>query len=242
MPFRKLRRLLDYIENPILFSAKKNGVRVDFVSELVQLRDEFGIAPGTVIDVGANHGEFIKAAQFVFPKCTVAAFEPIPHLYEKLEELYSSSICEIYPYALDMERQSRDFFVTGADDLSSLLKPTALLRTRVHNDEQVAIEPVEVEVRRIDEILNLTNHTRPVFMKIDTQGSELGVLHGAEKLFAYIDCIKFEYDFDNLYEGQASLLEIFSIMGKNSFKRFLQIDTHYSEKRIRRCDFLFFRD
>ena len=242
MKIEKLRRLLDYLEYPQIFRARQSGVRVDFVSELLRLRDEFHLTPRTVVDVGANHGEYIRAVQFVFPGASIAAFEPTPTLHEGLRKDFEGPLCRIFPYALDEQNGRTTFHLSGADDLSSLLKPTAELRTRVRTDEEARTESIEVETRRMDEVLDFPADSRPVLLKLDVQGGELRVLKGASRLLDQVACVKLEFDFDELYEGQATLLELFTFMLNHRFLRFVQVDTHMSGGSIRRCDILFFRD
>lgn len=238
----KLRRLLDYLEHPQLFQARRTGVRVDFLEELIRLREEFALIPRTIVDVGANHGEYIRAAQFAFPEASIEAFEPTPALYERLRSKFEGPLCHVFPYALDRESGRQEFHLTGADDLSSLLKPTADLRSRVQSDEHAATCSIEVESRRMDEVLKFPVDSRPVLIKIDVQGSELRVLQGASRVLDQVACVKLEYDFDPLYEGQASVLELFSFMEECKFSRFLQVDVHINDGKIRRCDILFFKD
>lgn len=242
MTLLKLRRLLGYLEYPQLLRARSRGVRVDFVEELLRLETEFGLIPRTIVDVGANHGEYIRAVEFALPEATIEAFEPTPNLHSELQKRFSGGRCRVFPYALDRENGRLDFHLVGADDLSSLLTPTPELRSRVVADEQVASEAIQVETRRMDEVLSFSAAARPVLIKLDVQGGELRVLQGATGLLDQVDCVKLEFDFDPLYEGQASLPALFEFMTSQRFGRFLQVDVHMGGQKLRRCDILFFRD
>jgi FkbM family methyltransferase len=238
----KLRRAIDYLESPELRRARARGVRVDFVAELVDLRDRFGLTPGTVVDVGANRGDFVRAVRFVHARAHVVAFEPIPALHERLRAEFEPQGCEIFPYALDAGAGPREFFHTQADDLSSLLPPTAeLTRSLREGAEATKAVPIRIEARRLDDVLDLAKHPGPVLLKLDVQGGELRALRGATRQLEHVTCVKLEHHFDRLYDGQSELADIVRLMQDRGFPRMLQINAKVADGRLRWCDFLFFR-
>jgi len=238
----RLRRAIDYLESPELRRARARGIRVDFVAELLDLRQRFGIAPGTVVDVGANRGDFIRAVRFVDPRAHVVAFEPIPALHERLQAEFEAQGCEIFPYALDAEAGPREFFLTQADDLSSLLPPTVeLTRSLREGAEATKSVAIRVEARRLDDVLDLSKRPGPVLLKLDVQGSELRALRGATRQLEHVACVKLEHHFDRFYEGQSELADLVALMQDRGFPRMLQINAKVSDARLRWCDFVFFR-
>jgi FkbM family methyltransferase len=238
----KFRRAIDYLETRELWRASRRGIRVDFVAELVDLRDRFGLVPSTVIDVGANRGDFIRAVRFVDPRARVVAFEPIPALHERLRAEFEAHGCEILPYALDAETGRREFFLTAADDLSSLLPPTAeLTRSLREGAEATRSTSIPIEARRLDDVLDLSQYPGPVLLKLDVQGGELRALQGARRALEHVACVKLEHHFDRFYEGQSELADLVLLMHQHGFQRVLQINAKVSEARLRWCDFLFFR-
>jgi FkbM family methyltransferase len=244
MPLRsKLRRVFEYIEHPELIRARMRGVRVDFVSELIALRDRFHLSPRTVVDVGANHGDYARAVRFVHPNASVLLFEPIPGLADALRREFEPQGCRVYPYALDARNGVPEFFQTQTDDLSSLLSPTReLARMIADGDEATRASKISIEARRLDEVVELAESSRPVLVKLDVQGAELAALSGSTEILGLVDCIKLEFNFTRMYEGQTELRELFDFACAHGFSRFLQIDPHVHDARVSSCDFLFFRD
>jgi FkbM family methyltransferase len=244
MPFRsKLRRAFEYLEHTELIRARLAGVRVDFVAELITLRDRFRLSPRTVIDVGANHGDYTRAVRFVHPDAVVLLFEPIPELAEALRREFEPQGCRVYAYALDAAHGKREFFRTQTDDVSSLLSPTPTLARMLSNGEEATrAAKIPIETRRLDELVDPATLARPVLFKLDVQGAELAALAGSTGVLGCVDCIQLEYNFSRMYEGQTELRELLAFTSAHGFARFLQIDPHVHDARMSSCDFLFFRD
>lgn len=62
----------------------------------------------------------------------------------------------------------------------------------------------------------LSSSDRP-FIKIDTQGSELGILRGSETTLAHATGVLVEVSFVALYEGQALFTEIVAWLAERGF-------------------------
>lgn len=67
---RKFARLA---RHPSLWKAARCGVLASLEHEVVPLG-----TPGTVIDVGASHGQFALLANLHFPRARIVSFEPLP--------------------------------------------------------------------------------------------------------------------------------------------------------------------
>lgn len=238
----RARRALDYLETPAMVRARRAGVRVDFVAELLDLDRRFGVAPATLLDVGANRGEYSRAAQFLYPGAQLVLFEPIPGLAARLRETWEPQGARVHAVALERSEGEREFYFTAADDLSSLLPPTETLGELVGSAEHTAAEPIAVRTARLDEIEDLAALPRPVLLKMDVQGAELDVLRGATSGLDAVDCIKLEYNFEPMYEGQVRLPELVAFLDDHGFRRFVQVDLRLEYPTIHCCDFVFLRD
>ncbi|MEL7364229.1 MAG: FkbM family methyltransferase, partial [Bacteroidota bacterium] len=58
------------------------------ITAFQMLRDlcRLGLRPKTVIDVGANIGQFARAAAETFPEARVVAFEPLPEVAQQARQ------------------------------------------------------------------------------------------------------------------------------------------------------------
>jgi FkbM family methyltransferase len=237
----RLRRVLDYLESPVLFRARRRGINVGFVSDLVELRDSFGIRPSTIIDVGANRGDFSLASRFAFPQAHIIAFEPVPTLYHAVQARFASdSDFVIYPFALGDVSGVQNFHLANDTALSSLLPPGSQLRETfgaVHTNSTI----IQVEAKRLDEVLELDKLPQPILLKVDVQGGELSLLRGASRQLERVACVKLEHSFEDYYRGQSRLSELFAFMEDHGFGSFLQADRNQLGVKIRWCDLVFFR-
>ncbi len=137
------------------------------------------LRPGmTVIDAGAHHGLYtLLASKRIGRKGRVIAFEPSPRECERLEKHLRMNRCsnaDLVPCALGEDPGETDLYmVDGFQDWCNSLRPPAV-------DEPV--RTVRVSVRRLDDVLAELDVTKVDFIKLDVEGAELSVLHGATKL------------------------------------------------------------
>jgi FkbM family methyltransferase len=158
--------------------------------------------PATVLDIGANRGQFALVARHRFPSAALFCFEPLTEPRNRLERILDGTPdAHIFPFALGQQSTTATFRVTTDDDSSSILPTTSIQRSM--SPGSTLDYETQVEVRRLDELIDVRRLARPILMKIDVQGTELDVLRGAEELAELVDDILVECSFLELYEGQA---------------------------------------
>jgi FkbM family methyltransferase len=223
--------------------ARFRKLNTGFIEEFQRLKRDFNLAPQTILDVGANIGDFTAAALYLYPSAHIFAFEPLPGLCRKLTNRFSGCPVDIHRVALSDRDGTADFNLTAASTLSSLLKPTDTLAS-ILSDGRVAtaVTPIQVRTARLDTVLSLAPCSRPTLMKIDVQGTELQVLLGSVEQLRYVDCIKLEVNFEALYSGQNSWPRLCEFLETRGFLRFIQTSTVVSDHKARWCDLVFFRD
>src|SRR5262249_40580825 len=126
----------------------------------------FAASYGTVIDIGANRGQFAVFARRRWPAARLLCFEPLPGPREVLSRLAGDlGNAEVFPYALSEDEGRLMMHVTRSDDSSSLLAATPL-QTEAFPDT-VEIDQAPVDVRRLDELIAAADVPAPILMKID---------------------------------------------------------------------------
>lgn len=127
------------------------------------------------IDIGCHKGEILDTILKYSPNGKHYAFEPIPYLYEKIQNEFGK-YAEIYPYALSKDSGHTTFnYVENAPAYSGILQ-------RRYDISDPIIKEITVQKRILDEIVPDTYKVD--FMKIDVEGGEYDVLLGAKKLLA----------------------------------------------------------
>ena len=154
--------------------------------------------PRTVIDVGANKGQFSLVARQLFPTARIFAFEPLAS-ERRLYQAVVSAPFRMHALALGAAKGSAKFFVASRADSSSLLAPGE----KQESAYGVGIgSTITVDVETLENVIRPEELIAPVLLKLDVQGAELQVLQGAEKLLPLVDAIYCEVSFVELYEQQ----------------------------------------
>ncbi len=132
------------------------------------------LRPGmVVVDVGANIGMYtMLSARTVAPGGKVFAFEPVPHVYERLRaNLALSGIGNAtpHPIALSDNTGTASFYLGRNDSMGSLCRA------------QTA-ETIEVPTETLDGFLERNGLTRVDAVKIDAEGAEMHIIRGMRRL------------------------------------------------------------
>lgn len=153
----------------------------------------------TLVDVGANKGQFSLVFRALRPDGAIIAFEPLPEEGDLFERLFAGDPrARLHRVALSDEETVADLHVTERRDSSSLLVPGDGQKAAFGICEKGTIR---VPVTKLDGRYLRAGLTAPVLLKIDVQGAELRVLRGCADL-AVFDFIYVELSYVELYGGQ----------------------------------------
>jgi len=179
-----------------------------------------GVRPATVIDVGANIGQFGVACAKLFPNAVVHSFEPIPECFRRLQRV-ALRVPNLVPHNVALSDRSGevDFHVNAHSQSSSVLclnerHLSAFPKAR-------AVRTIRVGASTLDEEFASQVLAEPILLKLDVQGYEANVLRGGRRLLRQVEFIVCETSFQPLYEGELPFLELAALIEDSGF-RFLR--------------------
>lgn len=137
------------------------------------------------IDIGAHKGHILKDLLQIAPNGNSYAFEPIPALYQKLQNKYGRKV-KIYDYVLsDSEGEASFTHVIDRPALSGMVKRKIM-------EGHYATQEITVPMKQLDSVI--PPGQKIDLLKIDVEGAEVKVLRGAKQLLATSQpVILFEY-------------------------------------------------
>jgi len=148
------------------------GAEIEFVRRFLK--------PGmTVLDVGAHHGLYtLLASKSIGPTGKVIAFEPSPRermrLFKHLKFNRARNV-RVESCALGETTGTADLFLS--DDINDWCNS-------LREPEGAALKAVQVDVKRLDEIVSRHQLNKIDFVKMDVEGGELSALKGATHMLA----------------------------------------------------------
>lgn len=197
----------------LIKEAKSPSLR----SHLARVFDRYRI--DTVLDVGANHGQFGAAIRSNGYRGAIYSFEPVTASFERLAQVAAKDDrWHVFKLGLG-DRPGRQIInIARSSDLCSLLAPNDFGRLefpKIEADEQESIE-----IDTLDHFL--AEQELPtdagIFLKMDTQGYDLKVFEGAAHSLGRIAGMLSELSLSPIYENAPHYLESLAAYEARGFR------------------------
>lgn len=171
----------------------------------------------TVIDIGANIGEFTGIFNELFSGAAIHAFEPLPECFEKLNDRFGKfPNIKIYNIGLGSSRGELAINQSSHDPASSFREMEDLHKENYpHSSDSVKLK---VPIFPLDDILKSTTLDDNIFIKIDVQGFEDEVIRGGMKTFGKAKVIIVESSYQKLYKDEPLFHGIYSLIQPLGFE------------------------
>lgn len=174
----------------------------------------------TILDIGANEGQFAGYIRYFFPNALIYSFEPLPGPFEKLARMASLQKHHIaVNLACGEQEGTHDFHIhTEHSPSSSFLETTNESLTVFPMTEKQNVVPVRSTT--LDTWLNALKDIPPkdILVKLDVQGFEDRVIRGGSSVFANASACIVEICLDRLYSKQAEFSEVFKLLDSHGLK------------------------
>ncbi|BAY25579.1 hypothetical protein NIES2100_53850 [Calothrix sp. NIES-2100] len=247
MPFlsqftRRLNSLAHYIENPQLFVLRQRG---GLPNTFLQLNQPWlhSLNINTVIDIGANSGQFALTINTILPKAKIYSFEPLPECFERLQACMSA--CKHFTgfnVALGDKPGALTFEKNTFTPSSSFLKMTDLHKTVYPHTKNT--NNIQVKVDTLDNIIDSLEINDNILIKLDVQGYEDRVIRGAENTIKRSQILIIETSFEALYEEQPLFGNLYNELIKYGFiyAGAIEQNSHPKTGKILQSDSIFVRN
>jgi len=230
-----MKRLIERLGNFLAILGLPRGLGLKLGQKAFNLQDfqlcqrlhRAGLKPATIIDVGANIGQFALSATTFFPEAIIHSYEPVPAAFQELEKL-SQHHQAIHPIqcALGASPGTAQLHITSQTQSSSLLP--------LHTNHRKAYPQVREEnqtgvtVRLLSEELERLKPRPPVLLKLDVQGYESEVLRGAGATLPGVEWIILETCTRPMYENEVLFEELCLLLKEKGFHFLTPMDIHFT--------------
>lgn len=178
--------------------------------ELIWLK-KIGIK--TIVDIGANIGQFAEEIRPDLPDAFIYSFEPLKDCYDTLvKAMKDDKKFKAFNIALGDANDEVIMHRSEYSASSSILKMAQSHKdlypyTKRSTDEKIT-------VRRLDDIkeMNPSHLQKEILVKIDTQGYEDRVIRGGTEFLKQAKVIIIETSFITLYEKQLLFADIYKML------------------------------
>lgn len=166
----------------------------------------------TVIDIGANRGQFASGLRSVGYKGRIVSFEPNRTIHAELKKAAAGDPNWIIsdPVALGQKDEVGSLIIPEDSSLASFLPSLHATPKRSQS----------IEIRRLDDLLGPLGvpETSSIAIKIDVQGFELNVLQGAPKALEKSRALLIEVCLNPTYVDEVDYLEVLGFLKEKGFR------------------------
>lgn len=180
-------------------------------------RHVLGSDLATVVDIGANRGQFSLAVKRWAPGALLIAFEPLGSPAARFRKIFQGDArVLLHQVAIGPESGEATIHVSAADDSSSLLPISSVQKRLFPGTGEVRTETVRVG--KLSDYIAAEEVVSPALLKLDVQGFELEALRGCEDLLECFACVYVECSFVELYSGQALADDVIPWLRERGFR------------------------
>ncbi len=176
-----------------------------------------GLHLNTVVDIGANRGQFALCVRHLYPQAQIYSFEPLAKPASAWRANFRHDPrARLYTKAVASSAGRAEMHVTRWDVSSSLLPIGPEQRRNFPLADEARQETIDTT--RLADCLEMTAVVPPALLKIDVQGFELEALNGCAELLPAFEFVYVEASFIELYVGQALARDVIAVLLRHGFQ------------------------
>ena len=180
------------------------------------------IKPGDVVfDIGANTGEWSRQVLASVGRVVIQCFEPVPDTFEQLRMNLGNCGVGMHKFAMSNSNGTKTFNYYNQN--TKLARLSTFYRRSKEIEQRFSMQPVEIEVQTctLDTFCQQHSVTRIDYLKIDTEGAELDVLQGSQKILSEKRVKKMQFEYGGNFEDAGiTLHEVCRLLTKHGYSIF----------------------
>jgi FkbM family methyltransferase len=196
------------------------------------LMKSVGFAPKHIIDVGANRGTWTRVFCGQFPKATFQLFEPQEDLQEYSRDLLALDTIHWHSLGVGDEAKVANFSIVDREDSCNF--------TLSEEEAQASgFEQRSIQVVSLNQFLPTVITEIPDIIKIDAEGWDLEVLHGASNYFGKTELFFVEVGVNCIKVHSA--IDIMNFMYSKGYRLFdiVELNRPHSNKNLWLSEMIF---
>jgi len=208
---QKILSFFDYFQQKKIFNFLKERIKKESI----------------FFDVGAHHGETVTNIYKYFKVNKIHCFEASNKNYEILKGRLKNKSFNVELNCIGLSNDNKSAYIaqsleSSSTTLSPINKDSKYYRMKLSalglkNDSNFT-KNIKVELDTLDNYIKKNNITSKIeLLKIDTEGHELYVLHGAKKTLFNIEFIYFEHHYDDMLNKGYKFSQINEFLSQNNF-------------------------
>lgn len=171
----------------------------------------------TVLDVGANTGQFAQDIHSTLPDARIYSFEPLKDCYKHLSNaMLHVPNFRAFNFALGDQDGEVEINRSSFSPSSSILTMEDVTKEAFPFTDD-SWERESVHIRRLDDVAKDIDLVDNVLIKIDVQGFEDRVIRGGQNTIRKAKVLIVEMSFESLYDGQPLFDSIYQAIRKHGF-------------------------
>ncbi len=200
---------------------KSRKVSSQLSTVLTNFRNLYDFAPGNIIDIGANKGDWSREILKIFPRANFLLCEPNSEHKDSLVSLQFEQGAQGARFLLsnkllgDRNGFAQYFSNANANTGNSIYREN----TRHFSSDNREVSVKMLQMTTLEDLVNekIGKEECIDFLKIDSQGAELDILRGGKELLPSISILLLEMSLVDYNINGAKFADIFNFLDKNGF-------------------------